>query len=86
MVDSVRTIMWQRFEEQIRAAVVCLLSACPLQSCHVSAIAWHIAPVLVYEGQHRPVRSVRLLQMLDARPDLFAIHVEPDGAVVVRLA
>ena len=85
MVDTERTAAWQRFEERVQAAIVWLLSTCPQQSCHMRAIAWHITPLLVYEGQHHPLRPHRLLQMLDTRSDLFTIEMEPNGAIIINL-
>jgi hypothetical protein len=50
------------------------------------AIVWHITPLLVYEGHHRPMRPVRLLQMVEMRSDLFTTHVDPNGAAIISLA
>ena len=84
-VDAARTLAQHRFEERIQAAVVGLLEVCPRRSCHVWAVVWHLNPLLVHEGQHRPLRPVRLLQMVDVRPDLFTSKVEPNGAVTIHL-
>jgi hypothetical protein len=86
MVDARRITTTKQFEERVHGAVVGLLSACPMRSCHLMAIVWHITPLLVYEGHHRPMRPVRLLQMVEMRSDLFTTHVDPNGAAIISLA